>query len=114
MTFQSDRREQLIKNLVSNAIAIISNQIALPLGVQKMKKIAYWIEQIEPLQHDFQVFYSYDKSTNDLPLGTERLNWNIEKLIELEVGIEKADMKYKYEILRNCKNIIDKYEKNKT
>jgi hypothetical protein len=55
-----------------------------------------------------------NKSTNDLPLGTERLNWNIEKLIELEVGIEKADMKYKYEILRNCKNIIDKYEKNKT
>ena len=114
MTFQSDRREQLIKKLVSNARAIISNQIALPLGVQTMNKVTYWIEQIEPLQHDFQVFHSYDKSTNDLPLGTDRLNWNIEKLIELESRFEQAGAKYKYEILRNCKSIIDKYENNGT
>ncbi len=79
-----------------------------------MNKIIYWIEQIKPLQNDFEVFHSYDKSTNDLPIGTDRLNWNIENLIELEVEFERANTKYKNEILRNCKSIIDKYKNNGT
>jgi hypothetical protein len=111
MSYQNERRQQLIEKLVSNAKAIISNQVALPLGVQKMNKIIRWINDIEPLKEDLSIFRDYDINTDDLPLGTERLNWNIEKLIEIESEFDQANLLFKADILRKCKSLIATFSK---
>lgn len=69
MTFINEhdqfKRNNFIKKLVSNARAIISNQIALPLGVMKMNTILYWITQIEPLEEiDLKIFSDYKLKTS--------------------------------------------------
>jgi hypothetical protein len=43
MTQNQQPKQINLKRLVSNAKAIVTNQIALPLGVRKMNKIRYWI-----------------------------------------------------------------------
>ena len=71
------RRNNFIKKLVSNSRAIISNQIAVPLGMQKMQAIINWIDQIEPINSiDLKVFQDYMSQTGSLPLGTERLAYH--------------------------------------
>jgi hypothetical protein len=52
---EKEKLRLLKKKLVSNARAILTNQIGLPLGVQKMTKIVTWIVNIQPLDFDVKL-----------------------------------------------------------
>ncbi|TFF34942.1 hypothetical protein [Mucilaginibacter psychrotolerans] len=101
------KRNNFIKKLVSNSRAIISNQIALPLGVQKMKTIIYWIGQIAPIDNiDLDVFQEYMAQTANLPIGTERLTYNPEFLKQQDTQLDYLTTRYKDEIIDKCFEII--------
>lgn len=55
-----EKRKSLIRKLVSNSKAVISNQVGLPIGAVKMLNIISRIKQIEPLTNiDLTVFSQY-------------------------------------------------------
>jgi hypothetical protein len=110
MTHQEQQRQNYIDKLISNARAIISNQIGLPLGVILMKRYITYINQIKPLENiDLEIFSDYYHNMDDLPIGTERLHWNIEKLIEMEEEVDQVNRTFKADVLRKCREIIDNY-----
>jgi hypothetical protein len=101
------KRDSYIKKLVSNARAIISNQIALPLGASKMTGIISWVDQIEPInQIDLAVFSEYRTKTKDLPLGTERLSYNLTYLKQQDEQLDELTKHYKDKIIEKCFEII--------
>ena len=110
MTYEEKERQRFISKLVSNARAIVSNQVALPLGVYKMNQILSWLEPFKKAEDiDLSIFKDYDLDMDELPVGTERLKWNIEKLIEFEKEFDEINKIYKSDILRKCKELIETY-----
>ena len=110
MTPEEKERQRFINKMVSNARAIISNQVAIPLGVYKMNQIISWLEPYKKTEDvDVSIFRDYDLNIDDLPVGTERLQWNIEKLIEFEKEFDETDRMFKADILRKCRELIDTY-----
>ncbi len=109
-THSQFKRDNYIKKLVSNARAIISNQIALPLGASKMDKILYWINQIEPLDNiSLDVFIQYHSKIINFPLGTERLQYNPDFLKQQDTQLDTVTMQYKDQLIDKCFEIIDKF-----
>ena len=110
MTPEEKERQRFINKMVSNARAIISNQVAIPLGVYKMNQIISWLEPYKETDDvDVSIFRDYDLNVDDLPIGTERLQWNIEKLIEFEKDFDDTNRMFKADILRKCRELIDTY-----
>ncbi|WP_162051341.1 hypothetical protein [Pontibacter pamirensis] len=110
MTPEEKERQRFINKIVSNARAIISNQVAIPLGVYKMNQIISWLEPYRKTDDvEVGIFRDYDLIIDDLPVGTERLQWNIEKLIEFENEFDETNKIFKADILRKCRQLIDAY-----
>ena len=107
------KRVNDIKKLVSNARAIISNQIALPLGAKKMNKVLIWINQIEPLENiDFEILRDYNSKIINFALGTERLEYNSDFLKRQDKQLDKVTMEYKDKMIEKCFEIIHKFADN--
>jgi Protein of unknown function (DUF2489) len=101
------QREIYIQKLVSNARAIISNQIGIPLGSIKMEKIMFWINHIETITEiDLRIFSAYNSETIQFPVGTERLRCNKEYLKEIDKELDKLTLQYKDRIFDKCFEII--------
>ncbi|MBI5914328.1 MAG: DUF2489 domain-containing protein [Bacteroidetes bacterium] len=103
-----------LKKLVSNARAIITNQIALPLGALKMERILYWVNQIEQVSEiDLQIFSEYNSKTIHFLIGTERLHCEKEFLKQQDKQLDELTMQYKDEIIDKCFEIVDRFADNK-
>jgi hypothetical protein len=60
--------------LVSNARAILTYQVAIPLGVRKMTNLIYWASQTHTIDSiDLSIFEKVDKQISGCPVGSERL-----------------------------------------
>ena len=104
------KRDNYIKKLVSNSRAILTNQIGLPLGVQKMTKILAWIENINSLENiDIEIFSKCYKEISKYPIGTERLTYNKDFLKAQDRLIDDVVFKYKDLLVEKCHEIIEKY-----
>jgi hypothetical protein len=97
----------LIKKLVANARAIISYQVGLPLGCQKMRTIVYWLRPYEALE--FPVFDRYTNATRDLPTSSERLHCSREALRRYDERLVAINLEYREEVLDTCFDIIDRF-----
>jgi hypothetical protein len=103
-----------VKKLVSNAKAILTNQIALPLGVRKMNKIRYWINQSQSIMNiDFKIFDDFDNMTKGCPVGSERLLWAQDALKVQDKIVDNASAIYKEGILGKCFEIIETLDSKK-
>lgn len=100
---------RLIGDLVSNSRRILSNEIAFPLRIYIISKIFRWINDIEPLDFNSNDFYEYENQLNDYPLGTVRLKYEIDKLIQYEKEINDLNEMHRLKLIRLCKEIINKY-----
>jgi hypothetical protein len=106
------KRKNQIEKLVSNARAIISNEIALPLGSHKMEKIIGWINDVEPIKKiDLKVFSDYNNQTSDYPIGVDRLGYNKDYLLELDVKLDDLTSYFKPSIIEKCFEIINAFGK---
>lgn len=75
-----------------------------------MNQIISWLEPYKKSDDvDVSIFRDYDLNVDDLPIGTERLQWNIEKLIEFEKDFDETNRMFKADILRKCRELIDTY-----
>lgn len=102
--------DQLYKRLISNARAIIANQIVLALGVSKMLNLLSYMRDYKPFENNMKVFSDYYNETKGIPLGTERLYWNIEALKQIDKRLRDLDELHKDEILEKCYELVKKYE----
>lgn len=110
LNMDHQNRDNYIEKLVSNSRAILTNQIGLPLGVQKMTKILTWIENIKSLENiDTEIFSKCYKKFSKYPIGTERLTYNKDFLIAQDRLIDDVVYKYKDLLLEKCHEIIKKY-----
>lgn len=108
------KRKIYIAKLVSNARAILTKQIEIPLGVLKMGKIMYWIKCIEPLTEvDLEIFFEFNKKTIVFAIGNERKFWQKEALEIQDKALEILILKYKEEIFDKCFEIVNKYGNGK-
>jgi len=114
-THNQEKKENYIKKLISNSRAIISHQIAIPLGSQKMEKILYWIEHIEPLNEmDASIFSQYNGAIRSLPIGIERLSYSKDYLLSEDLKLDEITSMYKNKIIEKCFEIIKQYEVEKS
>ena len=105
---QNDR-EINIKKLVSNARAILTNQIGLPLGVRRMTTILYWINP--PLANiNLRIFKDIESKIKACPVGTERLLWDKNALMKQDKLIYKVIDSYRNGIINKCFEIIEVLE----
>ncbi|GEO11106.1 hypothetical protein [Segetibacter aerophilus] len=97
-----------IRKLVSNAKAILTNQIGFPLGVSKMHTLIVYINQIEPITNiNFSVVNEYLSKIDGCPIGSERLQWEKEALKKQDKIIDEATYYYKDRIVDTCFHIIN-------
>jgi len=112
---QQQKRDNFIKKLVSNSRSILTNQIAIPLGVQKMEKLISWINSIEPINDiDLSVFKEYYSKTSGLAIGTERLQYNKEFLKKQDKKLDELTTYYKNDIFDKCFEIISQFQNTKS
>ena len=103
-------REININKLVSNAKAILTNQIGLPLGVRRMTTIQHWIKP--PLTNvDLAIFNDIDSKIKECPIGTERLLWEKNALMKQDEVIYKIIDAYRNGIISKCFEIIEALDK---
>ena len=109
--FEQKKLDIHIKKLVSNARAIVTNQIGIPLGILKMTKIIYWIDRISKLENiNLNLFDELYKSISDFPLGSERLHCNKEYLTKQDKELNKIILENYDLIIDKCFEIINKFE----
>lgn len=112
MTSLDQKLNTNLNKLVSNAKAILTHQIALPLGIRKMNKLIFWISQCqyEPTV-DMSIFEEFEKNINGCPVGSERLLWDKAALKLQDQIIDRALVLYKNKIIETCFEIIETYDK---
>ena len=107
--FDIERRNNYIKKLVSNSRSILTNQISIPLGSQKMTKILFWINPIAPIEEiDFSIFNELNNQTINFPIGKDRIEYNADFLIKLDIQLNEVVVQFKEDILNKCIEIVDK------
>jgi hypothetical protein len=99
--------ENNIRKLVSNAKAILTNQIGLPLGVRKMTRIAHWTTPTLNMV-DLSIFTQFDQAIVGCPVGSERLLWDKDALKRQDEVIDGAITRYRSEIIDKCFEIIER------
>lgn len=108
------QKEKLIKRLVSNSKAILSNQIGLPLGVSKMGSIITWLNDIEPITNiNLEIVNQYNSCTSSYFLGPERLSCSKASLIKQNKELDKINSKFKEEIMAKCFEIIELFDNSR-
>jgi hypothetical protein len=111
MTNTTQKLDELIKKLVSNCKALLSNQIGFPLGMRKMDKIIGWINDVEPLNNiDTTIFSEYNSRIANLGVGIERLLYSPEFLKKEEKILDNLGFEYKERIIDKCFEIIQKFD----
>jgi hypothetical protein len=101
-----DQIQISIRKMVSNARAILTNQIGLPLGVRIMTRIAY---RTRPAINgiDLKIFKDFDEAIGGCPVGSERLLWDKDALKEQDDIIDKIIARYRADVIDRCFEIIE-------
>lgn len=109
--FEEIKRRNQIKKMVSNARAILTNQIDFTEGCFKMKGFISNISFIKPIEEiDIGVFKQFYDKMSYYPVGNEKLNYNKEYLATLNVEIEEILQEFKPIIISKCSEIIETFK----
>ena len=108
MKMTKEQEISRIKKLVSTAKSIVTGQVGLTIGSFTLSN------KLSCLGNDweakFPVFNEYRSVLPlDIPVGTERLTWKLEKILEVDPILAKIENKHRSEILEACVNIIKEY-----
>lgn len=107
---EKTNRNNQIKKLVSNARAIICNEIGLPMGSLKMERLIARINEIDPITEiHLDVFSNYNNQTNEYPIGIDRLGYNVDYLLQLDIKLDDVTDYFKPNIIRKCFEIVNHF-----
>lgn len=106
---KDEKLTSLIKKLLANARAIISNQVGFPAGCLKMSKILFWLKPYG--NYEIPVFSKYSLETTAIPTGTERLYCSREAIKSYDEKLSSLELAYREEVIDACFEIIQQYGK---
>lgn len=96
------------KKLVSSAKAMISGQVGITVGAMAIANKLRWLG--DDWREEYPIFKEYYGSLPvDLPIGSERLNWNLDKLLELDPELAQIELTYRAKLFEACATIIKKH-----
>jgi Protein of unknown function (DUF2489) len=101
-----DKRTSSLPKLVSAARAIVTYQTSLPLGCMRVQRTMFWLPDE---QRHYAVFAEFLAAIRELPVGTERLQWDREALRARDVELERILRGYRDRVFEACYDIIDRY-----
>lgn len=102
-----NKRDSAARKVVSAARAILSDQISLSAGCQRLHTALYWLSPYEtnlPTITD-----EYMKAVVGLPIGSERLQWDREALRQKDIVLESVNEKFRAQILETCRVLIGRF-----
>lgn len=106
--------QSLIRKLVANARAIITEEIGLSIGCSKMDKILFWLEPFEKINiENIVIFKKYDEESRFIPSGTARLYCSKEAFQKYDDALNSVNHKYRTKLMEVCFEIIEKYSVKK-
>lgn len=108
MEITKEQEVARIKKLVSSAKAMISGQVGITVGALAISNKLGWLG--EEWNEKYPIFKKYYSALpTELPIGSDRLNWNLEKLLELDPELANFEFKYRSELFKACANIINQH-----
>ena len=102
-----DKRDAAVRRVVSAARLIVTYQIGLPVGCQRLSRALYWLSPYE--QNLPTVIDDYMKAVLTLPIGAERLEWDRAALKEKDVALETINQKFRDRIFNTCWSLLDRF-----
>lgn len=103
-------KRKLLRKFVANAQNIISNEVGLSVGAEKMTRYIIWLEQIG-VTVNFPVFEQYENAIVAIPAGKERLNCSREALRRYDENLYPINLQYHDRIIDACFEIVETYGK---
>jgi hypothetical protein len=102
------KRDSARRKVVAAARAIVTYQIGLPAGCQRLQRALAWLT---PYETDLPtVCDEYMKAVLGLPLGSDRLNWDREVLKEKDIALESVNQRFRDRIFETCWSLIDRLD----
>ena len=98
-------RRKLLRKLVATARDIISNDVGIPVGAWKIRRLLNWLEQ-QNVVLNFQVFEEYWNAISAIPSGKERLNCSREALRSYDSQLNPITLSFFDRIMDACFEII--------
>ncbi len=97
-----------LKRLVSAARCLVTGQQGITVASNHLLSCLYdlgddWVTN-HPIYAEFR-----NALPTEVPIGTERLLWNYEKVLELDPLLAKIEGKYRTKLMRESFVIIEKY-----
>ena len=101
------KRDTAAKKVVSAARSILTYQIGLPVGCQRMRRALTWLEPHETNLPT--VFDEYLAATLGLPIGPERLEWDRKILHEKDTALENINQRFLERVFDTCWSLVDRF-----
>lgn len=98
-------RDSSARKVVAVARQIVTYQIGLPAGCQRM--IRAWSPLLQDGLEMKVAFDRYMQEVTGLPIGSERLHWNRDALREMDRTLERINNKQRDRIFEACWALID-------
>src|SRR5262249_15863470 len=100
------KRDAAAQKVVSAARAIVTYQIGLPAGCQRISRALTWLQ---PHEIDLPaIFDDYLAETRVLPISSERLEWDRKALHDKDIVIENINQRFRDRIFDTCWTLIDR------
>jgi hypothetical protein len=96
------------KRLVSASRSLVAGQQGLTIASNRILSCLYdlgdeWVDK-------HSVFKEYRNALPmEVPVGTERLHWSFDKLLELDPILADLEYRFRAKLMAECCNIITKY-----
>jgi hypothetical protein len=103
------KRDSAARKVVAAARAIVTYQIGLPVGCQRLQRALSWLSPYEsnlPTLCD-----EYMEAVVGLPLSTDRLEWDRESLSQKDITLESANRRFRDRIFETCWSLIDRFDR---
>ncbi len=108
MPMTPEQQTARTQRLVSAAKAMLSLQVGLYVGARRIENALVWLGPEFKGKHS--VFADFTRAVPlDIPVGTARLLWGPEVVLETDERLASVESKYRTELLMECIEIMRRY-----
>ena len=101
------KRDSAARKVVAVARSIVTYQIGLSTGCRRMSRT---LSRLAPHETNLPtIFDEYLDKVRELPIGSERLNWNREVLRQKDIEIERINQQFRDRIFEASWALIDRF-----
>src|SRR5437660_541924 len=102
------KRDAYAKKVVAAARSIVTYELGLPRGCQRVRRALYGLQ---PFENELpSIFDEYLKAVTGLPIGNERLEWDRKVLKDKDISLEAINRKFRDAIFEASWALIDRFD----